>query len=150
MKDQSGILNGILEKRGHEKSSLHYQSECIESWINEAKGSYPKLTEYEAEWLNYINENPIGEFPYVTLTDVSEATVENVVPYAYKSAILKGNTLVNVIGEKYRDCNLPTNQYVTVYGMDNTFNSDTGFSNRLLRGGWDLFLSYPNDGIIRS
>ena len=96
MKYQSEIVNEILEKRGHEKSSLHYQSECIETWINEAKGSYPKLTEYEAEWLNYINENPIGEFPYVTLTDVSEATVENVVPYAYKSAILKGST-------KYRD-----------------------------------------------
>ena len=96
MKYQSEIVNEILEKRGHEKSSLHYQSECIETWINEAKGSYPKLTEYEAEWLNYINENPIGEFPYVTLSDVTEATINNVVPYEYKSAILKGST-------KYRD-----------------------------------------------
>lgn len=38
---------------------------------------------------------------------------------------LEGMTLVNVIGEKYRDCNLPTNQYVIAYGMDNTYNSDS-------------------------
>ena len=49
----------------------------------------------------------------------------NVVDGVAKSAILKGNTLVNVVGEKYRDCNLPTNQYVTAYGMDNTYNSDS-------------------------
>ena len=96
MKYQSEIVNEILEKRGHEKSSLHYQSECIETWIKETKGSYPKLCDYEGEWLNYIVESPIGEFPYVTLSDVTEATVNNVVPYAYKSAILKGST-------KYRD-----------------------------------------------
>ena len=93
MKYQSEIVNEILEKRGHEKSSLHYQSECVELWIEETKGSYPKLCDYEGEWLNYIAESPIGEFPYVTLSDVTEATVNNVVPYAYKSAILKGNTL---------------------------------------------------------
>ena len=111
MKYQSEIIHEILEQRGHKKSSLHYQSECIEKWIEEAKGAYPKLTDYQAEWLSYINkiegggteqpdpepEPPIGEFPYVTLTDVTEATVDNVVPYAYKSATLKGNTLVNLV-----------------------------------------------------
>ena len=93
---KSELINKILEERGHEMSALHYESECIETWINEEKGAYPKLTDYESEWLNYIVENPIGEFPYETITDVTDATVNNVVPYAYKSAILKGNTLVNL------------------------------------------------------
>lgn len=63
MKYQSEIVKEIIDSRGHEKSSLHYQSECIETWIKESEGSYPKLCDYEGEWLNYINENPIGEFP---------------------------------------------------------------------------------------
>ena len=42
-----------------------------------------------------------------------------------KSAILKGKTLVNVVGEKYRDCNLPTSQFVTAYGMDNVYDSSS-------------------------
>ena len=89
---KSELINKILGERGHEMSTLHYESECIETWINEVKGSYPKLTDYESEWLNYIIENPIGEFPYETITDVTDATVNNVVPYAYKSAILKGDS----------------------------------------------------------
>ena len=92
MKYESELIKNIVETRGHEKSSLHYESECVEKWIEEAKGAYPKLTDYQAEWLNYINENPLGNFPYVALTDVTNATIENVVPYAYKSAILKGDT----------------------------------------------------------
>ena len=114
MKYQSELIKEIVDSRGHDKSSLHYQSECAETWIEEVKGAYPKLCDYEAEWLNYISilddtggpekpepdpdpEPPIGQFPYVALTDVTEATVDNVVPYAYKTAILKGATLRNLI-----------------------------------------------------
>ena len=104
MKYQSELIKEIVDTRGHKKSSLHYESECIETWIEEAKGAYPKLCDYESEWIKYISilddtggsedpEPPIGEFPYVVLSDVTEATIDNVVPYAYKSAILKGNTL---------------------------------------------------------
>ena len=96
MKYQSELIKEIVDTRGHEKSSLHYESECIETWIEENKGAYPKLTDYQAEWLNYIVQNPIGEFPYLALTDVTNATVDNVVPLAYQSAILKGQTLVNL------------------------------------------------------
>ena len=96
MKYQSELIKEIVDKRGQKFPSRHYQSECVESWIEETKGSYPKLCDYEGEWLNYIVESPICEFPYVMLTDVTEATINNVVPYAYKSAILKGST-------KYRD-----------------------------------------------
>ena len=99
MKYESELIKEIVDTRGHDKSSLHYQSECIETWIEEAKGAYPKLTDYRSEWLNYIAENPIGVFPYITLSDVTEATIENVVPYAYKSAILTGNTFVNLVSQ---------------------------------------------------
>ena len=108
MKYQSELIKEIIDTRGHKKSSLHYESECVETWIAENKGAYPKLCDYESEWLNYISilddmggskdpEPPIGEFPYVVLSDVTEATIDNVVPYAYRSAILKGQTLVNVL-----------------------------------------------------
>nr|DAH50744.1 MAG TPA: hypothetical protein [Caudoviricetes sp.] len=97
MKYEADIIKAIVDSRGHEKSSIHYQSECVEQWVKEVEGAYPKLCDYQPEWLNYSNENKIGVFPYTTLTDVTNATVENVVPYAYKSAILTGQTLVNLI-----------------------------------------------------
>ena len=107
MKYQSELIKEIVEARGHKQSSLHYESECIETWIEEAKGAYPKLCDYQSEWLNYISilddtggeypEPPIGEFPYETITDVTEATVDNVVPLAYKSAVLKGNTIDTIL-----------------------------------------------------
>ena len=43
MKYQSEIIKEIIETRGHEKSSLHKESECIETSVEETKGSYPKL-----------------------------------------------------------------------------------------------------------
>ena len=98
MKYKSELIKEIVETRGHEKSSLHYESECIDTWIAEAKGAYPKLCDYQSEWLNYISilDDTGGEFPYESIIDVTEATVDNVVPYAYKSAVLKGKTDENL------------------------------------------------------
>ena len=96
MKYEAEIIKDIVDSRGHTKTSIHYQSECVEEWVKEVEGAYPKLCDYQPEWLNYSAENKVGVFPYTTLTDVTSATVENVVPYAYKSAILKGQTLVNL------------------------------------------------------
>ena len=100
MKYQSELIKEIVDTRGHKQSSLHYKSECIETWIEENKGAYPKLPDYQAEWLNYINENPdnpIGKFPYVTITANPTATVDNVVPLAYKSASKAGTNSVAFI-----------------------------------------------------
>ena len=47
MKYESEIIHEILEQRGHELSSLHYQSECLESWIDETKGADRKLCDYQ-------------------------------------------------------------------------------------------------------
>ena len=118
MKYQSELIKEIVDTRGHKESSLHYESECVETWIEEAKGAYPKLCDYEGEWLNYISilddtggsedpEPPIGEFPYIVLSDVTDATVDNVVPYAYKTAILKGQTLVNIKGKESNELSMP-------------------------------------------
>ena len=60
MRYESEIIKEIIDKRGHEKPPLHYESECIESWIEEAKGGYPNLCEYQSEWLNSINKNEGG------------------------------------------------------------------------------------------
>ena len=116
MKYESELIKEIVDSRGHDKSSLHYESECIESWVEENKGAYPKLCDYQSEWLNYIKElngggsgggeepepeePPIGEFPYETVTTNHTATVNHVVPLAYKSAILKGQTLANRVSEQ--------------------------------------------------
>ena len=57
MKYKSELIKEMIDSRGHKKSSIHYQSECVETWIEEAKGAYPKLSDYESEWLNYITQN---------------------------------------------------------------------------------------------
>ena len=107
MKYQSEIIKEIIDTRGHEKSSLHYESECIEKMIEETKGAYPKLCDYEGEWLDYCLENDgIGEFPYLAIDNISSTTIENTVPIPFKSAVLKGSTkyhdiLSNKIYESY-------------------------------------------------
>ena len=98
MKYTSEIIHEIIETEGHiAPSTFHYESECKEEWIKEIKGAYPKLTDYEGEWLSYYLENSgIGKFPYLAFTNMTQETVENCVPIRFKSAILKGST-------KYRD-----------------------------------------------
>ena len=95
MRYESEVLYDLMKRDGllnPSQDNLPYESELKEKYVDDVKGSYPKLIDYRAEWLNYAYENPIGVFPYETLTNVTEATINNVVPYAYKSAILKGNT----------------------------------------------------------
>ena len=42
MKYKSELIREILEQRGHEVPNLHYQSECVEEWINKYRFAYPK------------------------------------------------------------------------------------------------------------
>ena len=94
MKYKSELINEIVENEGHCSPTLHYESECIGYWIESIRGSYPKLTDYEGEWLNYYLENEgIGKFPYLALNNITSTTVENTVPIQFKSAILKGCTI---------------------------------------------------------
>ena len=97
---ESEILFQLMEREGFNipSSVPPYESEIKAYLINQVKQAYPKLTDYEAEWLFYNHTKHLpAEFPIHSLINVTEATVDNVVPYAYKSAVLKGQTLVNII-----------------------------------------------------
>ena len=97
---ESEILFNLMERDGFNipSSVPPYESEIKAYLINQVKLAYPKLTDYEAEWLlyNYTKHLP-ADFPISSATNVTKATFENVVPFAYQSAILKGQTLVNVL-----------------------------------------------------
>ena len=96
---ESEILFHLMERDGFNipSSVPPYESEIKAYLINQVKLAYPKLTDYEAEWLlyNYTKHLP-ADFPISSATNVTKATFENVVPFAYQSAILKGQTLVNL------------------------------------------------------
>ena len=97
---ESEILSKLMERDGFNipSSVPPYEAEIKAYLINQVKQAYPKLTDYEAEWLlyNYTKHIP-AEFPIRSVSEVTEATFENVVPFAYQSAILKGQTLVNLV-----------------------------------------------------
>ena len=99
LKYESEVLFDLMKRDGDDTPSgvLPYESELKEKYLKQVEGAYPKLQDYRSEWLNYnlMAEIP-ADFPHETLSNVTEATVDNVVPYAYKSAALKGST-------KYRD-----------------------------------------------
>ena len=99
LKYESEILFDLMKRDGDDTPSdvLPYESELKEKYLEQVEGAYPKLQDYRSEWLNYNLEAHLpADFPVETLSNVTEATVDNVVPYAYRSAILKGST-------KYRD-----------------------------------------------
>ena len=92
---ESEILFKLMERDGFNVPSSvpPYESEIKVFLINQVKQAYPKLTDYEAEWLlyNYTKHLP-ADFPVSTVTNATHAHFENVVPFAYHDAILKGCT----------------------------------------------------------
>ena len=96
---ESEVLFQLMERDGLNipSSVPPYEAEIKAYLINQVKQAYPKLTDYEAEWLlyNYTKHLP-AEFPISSVSNVTEATFENVVPFAYQSAILKGKTDENL------------------------------------------------------
>ena len=102
LKYESEILFDLMKRDGDDAPSdvLPYESELKEKYLQQVEGAYPKLQDYRPEWLNYnLVAHLPADFPVETLSNVTSATVDNVVPYAYGSAILKGNTLVNFIDQ---------------------------------------------------
>ena len=101
MKYESEILYDLMKRDGllnPSQDNLPYESELKEKYVSDVEGAYPKLQDYRAEWLNYNKCEYIpADFPTETQTNQTSGTFENVVPYVYKSAILKGQTLVNLI-----------------------------------------------------
>ena len=140
LKYESEILFELMKRDGDDNPSdvLPYESELKEKYLQQVEGAYPKLQDYRPEWLNYnLSAHLPSGFPAEALTDVTQATIDNVVPYAYGSAILKGNTLVNLsenlqtitrtVNSWYREepliadiSKLKTNIYYTVlYKLEN-------------------------------
>ena len=102
LKYESELLFDLMKRDGDATPSdvLPYESELKEKYLNQIVGAYPKVQDYRAEWLYYnlYNRLPSG-FPVESVTNVTNASFNNVVPYAYKSAILKGQTLVNLMNK---------------------------------------------------
>ena len=99
LKYESEILFDLMKRDGDDAPSgvLPYESELKEKYLKQVEGAYPKLIDYRSEWLNYNLYNHLpADFPMETLSDVTNATVHNVVPYTYRTAILKGNTDENL------------------------------------------------------
>ena len=100
LKYESEILFDLMKRDGDDAPSgvLPYESELKEKYLKQVEGAYPKITDYRPEWLNYnLYAHLPADFPVETLSNVTNATVDNVVPYAYGSASLKGQTLVNLL-----------------------------------------------------
>ena len=100
LKYESEVLFDLMKRDGDDAPSnvLPYESELKEKYLNQVVGAYPKLQDYRAEWLNYnLCQHLPSEFPVELVANVTSASFNNVVPYAYTSASLKGNTLVNAL-----------------------------------------------------
>ena len=79
---------------------FNYECDEIKRKIDEVSPNYPQLTTFEKEWLffhkyHYIPGIPV-ELECETVSVNPYGSVLNAIPFRYKSAILKGNTLVNV------------------------------------------------------
>lgn len=99
LKYESELLYDLMKRDGDDTPSdvLPYESELKEKYLNQVVGAYPKLQDYRPEWLNYnLYHHLPSDFPVETVANVSNATFQNVVPYAFGKALLKGST-------KYRD-----------------------------------------------
>ena len=95
LKYESELLFDLMKRDGDDTPSdvLPYESELKEKYLNQVVGAYPKLQDYQPEWLNYNLYHHIpSDFPIESVTNVTSASFNHVVPYAYKSAILKGCT----------------------------------------------------------
>ena len=80
---------------------FNYECDEVKHIIDEVSPNYPQLTTYEKEWLffhkyHYIPGIPV-DLEYETVSVNPTGMVSNAIPYQYKSAILKGNTMVNLV-----------------------------------------------------
>lgn len=141
LKYESELLYDLMKRDGDDAPSdvLPYESELKEKYLNQVVGAYPKLQDYRPEWLNYnLYHHLPSDFPVETVTDVTHATFQNVVPYAYGKAVLKGQTLVNEALIDYMN----TNNYATISG--DTLTLDLSRQNSLIELTKENPLLVPN------
>ena len=94
MKYESTILKRLIDTYGV-VGNPRYISEIIKEFIVRGKECFPELFTYQADWLAHIDEfglNPTYTVSYTGQSIYAPNTLERQV----KSAILKGQTLVNI------------------------------------------------------
>ena len=99
LKYESDLLFDLMKRDGDDTPSdvLPYESELKEKYLNQVVGAYPKLQDYRPEWLYYnLYHHLPSDFPVESVANVTSASFNNVVPYAYKSANL---SCINEQGE---------------------------------------------------
>ena len=83
---------------------------------------YETLKQANDANVEYAVKTAIGEFNYLDY-EGQNITATNTLEGRSKSAILKGQTLVNFIKNKYNQCNLPASQDVVADGANATYDS---------------------------
>ena len=95
MEYESDVLKRLINKYGV-VGNPRYISEIIKEFIIQGKGRFPELFTYQADWLAHIDEfglNPSYTVSYTGQSIYAPNTLERPV----KSAILTGQTLVNIV-----------------------------------------------------
>ena len=95
---------------------FNYECDEVKHIIDEVSPNYPQLTTFEKEWLyfhkyGYIPGVPV-ELEYESVNVNPTGMISNAIPHKYKSAILKGNTLVNLF--KNKDTHRDTSKFIYV------------------------------------
>lgn len=95
MKYESSILKRLIDTYGV-IGNPRYLSEIIKEFIVRGKELYPQLFTYQADWLAHIDE--FGLTPeYVVSYTGQQIYAPHTKEKPVKRAILKGNTLVNIV-----------------------------------------------------
>ena len=95
MEYESTILKRLIETYGV-VGNPRYISEIIKEFIVRGKECFPNLFTYQADWLAHIDE--FGLKPSYTVSYTGQSIyAPNTLEKPVKSAILKGNTLVNLL-----------------------------------------------------
>ena len=120
MKYESAILKRLIDIYGV-VGNPRYISEIIKEFIVRGKECYPNLFTYQSDWLAHIDE--FGLNPSYTVTYTGQSIyAPNTLERPVKSAILKGNTLVNHLNITYPITSWgdnPNNSYTTI-NLDKT------------------------------
>lgn len=124
MKYESNILKRLIDTYGV-VGNPRYISEIIKEFIVQGKERFPNLFTYQSDWLAHIDEfglNPSYSVSYTGQSIYAPNTLERPV----KSAILKGQTLVNLIVDKSDYENKSGDININIIG--NTVTANTNYT----------------------
>ena len=119
MKYESSILKRLIDTYGV-IGNPRYLSEIIKEFIVRGKELYPQLFTYQSDWLAHIDE--FGLTPEYTVSYTGQHIyAPNTKEKPVKSAILKGQTLVNLLQNAYISDGIIRNANVSYSKVDTTY-----------------------------